>query len=58
MNTKIVVSKTNNLCKHNYLRFYNIAHQYLNLEKQLAILDGYSRIKRSKNELEKSFNKL
>jgi len=58
MNTKNVVSKSNNLTHYNYLRFFNIAHQYQSLEKQLRILDAYSKIKRSKNELEKSFNKL
>ena len=55
MNIKSVVSKTNNF---NSLRFFNIAHQYLCLKEQITILDAYARIKRSKNELEKSINKL
>ena len=57
MNTKNDVLP-NGLTKYNYLRFYNIAHQYLTHQKQKTILDAYARIKRSKNELEKSFNKL
>ena len=43
---------------YNYLRNFNILYQYLCSEKQMLILDAYSRIKRSKNELEKAFNKL
>lgn len=41
-----------------YLKNFNIFYQYLCSEKQMLILDAYSRIRRSKNELEKTFNKL
>ena len=54
MNTKEILNKNN----YNYLRFFNIAHQYSCLKKQITILDAYARIKRSKNELEKSSYKL
>lgn len=40
------------------LKKFNIYHQYLCSYDQFLVLDGYSRIKRSKNELEKSPNKL
>ena len=58
MNIKQNVLITNNLNQLEHLRFYNIAHQYLSLNKQIKILNAYARIKRSKNELEKSFKKL
>ncbi len=40
------------------LKKFNMYHQIRCSEKQLLVLDAYSRIKRSKNELEKSSNKL
>ena len=58
MNIRYIVAKSERLNKYNYLRFFNIAHQYLYSKKQRTILDAYARIKRSKNELEKSFNEL
>ena len=42
----------------NYLRKVNIFYQYLCSKKQILMLEAYSGIRRSKNELEKSFNKL
>ena len=51
----VLQQNSNNI---NYLRNFNIFYQYLCSEKQILILDAYARIKRSKNELEKAFNKL
>ena len=42
----------------NFLREINIFYQYLCSEKQLLMLEAFSSIKRSRNELEKPFNKL
>ena len=35
------------------IKKFNIYHQYLQKMNQVLVLEGYSRIKRSKNELEK-----
>ena len=42
----------------NDLKKVNIFYQYLCSKKQMLMFEAYSNIKRSKNELEKSFNKL
>jgi len=36
----------------------NVYHQYLCAYNQFLVLDAYSKMKRSVNELEKPFNKL
>ena len=58
MNVNPKISQGKNQKCYNYFRFFNIAHQYSCLKEQIMILEAYSRIKRSKNELEKSINKL
>ena len=51
MNTK---EQTNNIVLDSVvLKDINIFHQYLRSFKKLLIIDAYSKIKRSKNELEK-----
>lgn len=55
VNKNVVLQQNSN---NDYLKNFNILYQYLCSEKQILILDVYSRIKRSKNELEKTFNKL
>ena len=52
---KVVLQQSSNI---DCLKKFNILYQYLCSEKQILILDAYKRIKRSKNELEKTFNKL
>ena len=44
MNIKDVVSKTRNINQYNYLRFYNIAHQYLSLNKQIIAISHLPQI--------------
>ena len=40
------------------MKHFNIFFQYFSLLKQILVLEGYSRIERSKNEMEKQINKL
>ena len=47
-----------NIKKFAVLKNFNVFHQYLNSFQQFLVLDAMSRIKRSKNELEKPFKKL
>ena len=56
MNIKKKIS--NVVLKQDILKKFNIFYQYLCSEKQILMLEAYSRIKRSRNELEKSINKL
>ena len=56
-NSGDVVLKDKFSCGY-YLKSFNVFHQYLCSQKQLLILDAYAKIKRSRNELEKPFNKL
>ena len=52
----VVLQQENN--NVNCLKRFNIFYQYLCSKNQMLMLDAYQDIKRSKNELEKSFNKL
>ncbi|MBO5955068.1 MAG: hypothetical protein J6Q13_03810 [Clostridia bacterium] len=48
MNTKEIV----------VFKRFNVFHQFKCAKKQFLVLDAYSRIRRSRNELEKPINKL